>query len=68
LGVAVRHQRRGLGRALMAEGLGRLAALGATYACVGTGIAETPARGLYEAAGFVALDYSHMWRNPAGGE
>lgn len=68
LGVAVHHQRRGLGRALMAEGLRRLAALGATYACVGTGIAETPARGLYEAAGFVALDYSHMWRNPAGGE
>jgi len=67
LGVALSHRRRGLGRALMAEGLQRLAALGATYACVGTGIGEAPARGLYEVAGFTALDYSHVWQSPARG-
>lgn len=60
LGVAVAHQRRGLGRALMAEGLRRLAALGATYACVATGIAAE-SRHLYEASGFYLLDTSHVW-------
>lgn len=63
LGVAVAHQRRGLGRALMGEGLRRLASFGATYACVATGIAHDPARRLYEATGFAALDYSHLWRS-----
>ncbi len=59
VGTAPEHQRRGLGRALMAEGLARLAALGVERAFVG-GYSE-PARGLYAAAGFVEADWSEPW-------
>ena len=64
LGVAVPHQRRGLGRALMAEGVRRLAAFGATYACVATGMLHDEARRLYEATGFELLDLSYNWVIP----
>jgi ribosomal protein S18 acetylase RimI-like enzyme len=61
LGVAVSHQRRGLGRAIMVEGMRRLAGLGARVACVETGVEEEPARRLYEATGFIELDRNHAW-------
>jgi mycothiol synthase len=55
------HQRRGLGRALMAEGLRRLNALGATRALVETGPDNQAANGLYSAAGFQVIDDSISW-------
>lgn len=61
LGVAVAHQRLGLGRAIMAEGLRRLAEAGARFACVETGIGHHPARRLYEATGFALLDTDYAW-------
>jgi ribosomal protein S18 acetylase RimI-like enzyme len=64
LGVAAAYQRRGLGRAIMAEGLRRLAEAGACAACVETGIGHDPARRLYEAAGFTLLDVNHAWTCP----
>lgn len=65
LGVSVAFQRLGLGRAVIAEGLRRLAALGARVACVETGIEHQPARRLYEAAGFTLLDVDYAWQLPA---
>lgn len=64
LGVAAAHWRRGLGKALMAEGLRRLAGLGARTACVQTGIDNHRARGLYAAAGFTELDRNYVWVRP----
>jgi ribosomal protein S18 acetylase RimI-like enzyme len=46
------YQRRGLGRAVMLEGLRRMQAQGMTMAKVGTGATNTPAIRLYETAGF----------------
>jgi mycothiol synthase len=45
-------QRRGLGRAVMLEGLRRLQAWGMTQAILGTGIKNLPAIRLYEEVGF----------------
>ena len=66
LGVSVAYQRLGLGRAVIAEGLRRLAALGARVACVETGIGHQPARRLYEATGFTLLDVDYAWQLLAG--
>ena len=65
LGVAVAYQRLGLGRAVMAEGLRRLAALGARVACVETGLDNHAARRLYEATGFTVLDIDYAWMLPS---
>jgi GNAT superfamily N-acetyltransferase len=56
------HQRRGLGKAVMAEGLRRAQRLGATLATVGS--YETPAHALYASAGFVEYDLVEPWRAP----
>jgi ribosomal protein S18 acetylase RimI-like enzyme len=61
LGVAPAYQRLGLGRAIMAEGLRRLAAAGARFACVETGLDHHTARRLYEATGFALLDTDYAW-------
>jgi GNAT superfamily N-acetyltransferase len=53
------HQRRGLGRAVMAEGLRRLKRMGATMAYVGSYSAE--AHALYEAMGFTDYELSEPW-------
>jgi mycothiol synthase len=45
-------QRRGLGQAVMVEGLRRLQAWGMTKAMVGTGAKNVPAIRLYEDVGF----------------
>ena len=65
LGVAPAYQRLGLGRAIMAEGLRRLAAAGARVACVETGRDHQTARRLYEATGFTLLDTDYAWARPS---
>ena len=61
LGTHPDHQRRGLGRAIMTEGLRRLAALGATKAFVSTGPDNLGANALYTAIGFQAVDVNVSW-------
>jgi GNAT superfamily N-acetyltransferase len=55
------HQRKGLARALMHEGLLRLWALGATDASVDTGDA-VPANAFYTAMGFTEAYKGYSWR------
>ncbi len=54
------HQRRGLGKAVMCEGLRRLKRLGATQANVGS--YETAAHALYASVGFTEYDISEPWQ------
>lgn len=54
------HQRRGLGKAVMAEGLRRVARLGATLASVSS--YSPAAHALYAAMGFAECDLSEPWR------
>jgi GNAT superfamily N-acetyltransferase len=59
VGTVPEHQRKGLGKALMHEGLRRLERLGATLAYVDS---YTPAaHALYAAAGFTEYDLSEAW-------
>mgnify|MGYP003524653167 CR=1 FL=1 len=51
---------RGLGKALMCEGLRRAARLGATLASVSS--YSAPAHALYESVGFTEYDLSEPWR------
>lgn len=53
------HQRRGVGRALMAEGLRRVRDLGATLCCVGS--YSEAAGALYASLGFTEYDLSEPW-------
>ena len=59
VGVMPAHQRRGLGKAMMYEGLNRLKRLGATKAFVGS--YEPVAHALYASAGFIEYDISEAW-------
>lgn len=54
------HRRRGLARALMIEGLHRIAALGALDLSVATGD-MVPANGLYDSIGFTETLKGHAW-------
>ena len=54
------HQRRGLARALMFEGMRRLRALGALTATVDTGD-MVPANALYDSMGFTEAYRGHYW-------
>jgi len=69
LGTHPDHQRRGLGRAIIAEGLRRLSDIGATTAYVDS-LAGGPASNLlYAAAGFHVLDENISWtKTLTGGE
>lgn len=59
VGTAPEHQRLGLGKAVMFEGLRRLALIGATLAYVG---GYTPAaNALYASAGFTDYDLCEPW-------
>jgi mycothiol synthase len=61
LGTHPDHQRRGLGRAIIAEGLRRLSEIGATTAYVDS-LAGGPASNLlYAAAGFQVVDENISW-------
>ncbi|MCK4413738.1 MAG: GNAT family N-acetyltransferase [Candidatus Eisenbacteria sp.] len=59
VGTAPAHQQRGLGKALMCEGLRRLQGLGATLAFVGS--FSPAAHALYAAAGFTEYEISDPW-------
>ena len=59
VGTAAAHQRRGLGKVVMCEGLRRLKRVGATMAYVGS---YTPAaHALYASVGFTEYDLSEPW-------
>lgn len=64
VGTHVDHWRKGLGKAVMAEGLRRLRSLGATLAFVGS--SEEPAHRLYESMGFTAFEASEQWEREGG--
>jgi mycothiol synthase len=59
VGTHPSHQRRGLGRAVMAEGLRRAARLGATLMAVGS--YSEAAGALYASLGFTGYDLSEPW-------
>jgi len=59
VGTVPEHRRRGLGKAVMCEGLRRLKRLGATIAFVGSYSPE--AHALYSSAGFKEFDLSEPW-------
>ncbi len=61
VGTDPTHQRRGLGAALLAEGLRRLQALEAQTAYINTSTANVAANRLYAAMGFTVVDESHPW-------
>lgn len=60
-------QRRGLARALLAEGLRRMAARGATWVKVGHRADNAPAAALYADAGFGAVFVKQDYRCDGGG-
>ena len=59
VGTVPEHQRRGLARAVMAEGLRRLQRMGATLGTVGS--FKAPAHALYAMVGFTDYDLSEPW-------
>ena len=60
VGTGPAHQRMGLGKALMLEGLHRLKKIGATLAMVGS--YSEAAGALYASAGFTEYDLSEPWK------
>jgi ribosomal protein S18 acetylase RimI-like enzyme len=52
VGALPAYRRQGLTRTVLLEGLRRLKAAGMDRVSVSTGVANTPARQLYESAGF----------------
>ena len=59
MGTAPEHQRRGLGKAVIYEGLRRLKDLDAEMAFVGSGSDQASA--FYTSIGFTERDKSEMW-------
>jgi GNAT superfamily N-acetyltransferase len=59
VGTVPEHQKRGLGKAVMCEGLRRLRAIGAKTAHVGS--YTPPAHALYASIGFTEYDLSECW-------
>lgn len=66
VGTHSAHRRRGLGRAMMFEGMRRLRNLGAQTAHVNSWLAEGPAAALYDSVGLAVLDRNHEWRKVIG--
>jgi ribosomal protein S18 acetylase RimI-like enzyme len=64
------YQRRGLGRAVLYEGMRRLRELGATRAHVNSWLDDSPGALLYRAAGFQLIDRFYEWHTtlPAEGQ
>jgi len=52
VGARAPYRRQGFTRAVLLEGLRRLKACGMERVCISTGVANTPARSLYESIGF----------------
>ena len=61
VGTDPAHQRRGLGKAVLAEGLRRLRALGARAAFVNSHGDSVAANRLYDSAGFRVVGENHAW-------
>ena len=61
VGTAQAYRQRGVGKAVITEGLRRLHALGATHAIVYTTIGNTPAIALYRSCGFEFVAEDHSW-------
>ena len=61
VGTAKAHLRRGVGTAVISEGLRRLHALGATTAVVQTTIGNDPAIALYRSCGFEVVGHDYAW-------
>lgn len=61
VGTSKAYQRRGLGRAVIIEGLRRLQQLGATTAVVQTQTTNAPAIALYQSCGFEIVGEDHGW-------
>jgi mycothiol synthase len=61
VGTGPDYQRRGLGKAVLAEGLRRLRALGAAKAFVISEIDNPASNALYESVGFRFVDDIHAW-------
>ncbi len=59
VGTHPAHQRKGLGKAIMVEGLRRVRDLGATLCTVGS--YSVPAGNLYSAVGFIDFELSEAW-------
>ena len=59
VGTHPAHQRKGLGKAIMAEGLRRVRDLGATLCTVGS--YSEPAGNLHSAVGFIDFELSEPW-------
>ena len=66
VGTSLRHRRQGYAAAVMAEGLRRLQALGATRATVGTGADNTAALALYASLGFREAVRYREWNRVIG--
>jgi mycothiol synthase len=62
VGTHPNHRRMGLAKAVMCEGLRRLAALDATVAYVGVGSDNVAANRSYESVGFTEFDQEYRWR------
>ena len=61
VGTSKAHRRRGVGRAVITEGLRRLHGLGATTAVVQTQITNAPAIALYQSCGFEIAGEDRGW-------
>jgi len=61
VGTHPAHRRKGLGRAVMLEGLRRLRAFGAESALITYIGGNEPAARLYESVGFEAVDREHLY-------
>lgn len=61
VGTAKAHLRRGVGKAVISEGLRRLHALGATTAVVQTTIGNDAAIALYRSCGFEVVGHDYAW-------
>ncbi len=61
VGTTPKFQRRGLGKAVIVEGLRRLHECGATEAVLYTSIGNTAAVALYESCGFAAVGQDFAW-------
>lgn len=67
VGTHAEHQQRGLGRAVLAEGLRRLAAEGAHTAVVVSNGGRDASQRLYQSAGFRLLDRIFAYERPSAG-
>lgn len=64
VGTEPAHQRRGLARAVLAEGLRRFRALGARVAYIMADTDNVVSNRAYEAVGFRLVDVDHQWIAP----